>query len=316
VSVQAGSFQLGINLGTPQPSTSSGSAGSDLTLPTGQATKVTGGGLLPGSQLQVWLPGMRGNTAKELARIPVSDDGTFDSELSFTARQSETPIPIGRQVLQVAGYDAEGNQTVVDMTINIGQGAPAPEPNKTVNALPELNPGQSLATSAGVPEIVTIEARVETREVVVLSGEWSFNVSLPENSGVVEEVGAGATLTLVQARTASVSGDGFQPETRVDIWLFSEPTLLGSVVVSADGSFTGEVYLDARYAIPGQHTLQLQGVADDGFIKAANLGVVVQEPVAFTTESASGLLWWLLIAVVVVLVVVTLFVVVRRRRVL
>ncbi|MDA9787007.1 fibronectin type III domain-containing protein [Pontimonas sp.] len=313
VSVQAGAFQLGINLGTPQPSNTPGAAQSDVTVPTGQSTRVNGGGLLPGSQLQVWLPGMSGTTPKELARIPVKADGTFESELSFTARQSETPIPIGRQVMQVTGYDEDGNQTVVDMTINIGQGAPTPEQNKTVNALPDLNPGQSLATSAGLPEIVTIEARVETREVAVLSGEWSFTVALPENAGVVEEVESGATLTLIQARTASVSGDGFQPDTRVDIWLFSDPTLLGSVIVSADGSFTGEVYLDARYAIPGDHTLQLQGVADDGFIKAANLGVVVQEPLTLTSESATGLLWWVLIAVVAVLVAVMLIVIVRRR---
>ncbi|MDA8777357.1 fibronectin type III domain-containing protein [Pontimonas sp.] len=313
VSVQAGAFQLGINLGTPRPSNTPGAAQSDVTVPTGQSTRVNGGGLLPGSQLQVWLPGMSGTTPKELARIPVKADGTFESELSFTARQSETPIPIGRQVMQVTGYDEDGNQTVVDMTINIGQGAPTPEPNRTVNELPDLNPGQSLATSAGLPEIVTIEARVETREVAVLSGEWSFTVVLPENAGVVEEAESGATLTLIQARTASVSGDGFQPDTRVDIWLFSDPTLLGSVIVSADGSFTGEVYLDVRYAIPGEHTLQLQGVADDGFIKAANLGVMVQEPLTLTSESATGLLWWVLIAVVAVLVAVMLIVIVRRR---
>jgi len=71
--------------------------------------------------------------------------------------------------------------------------------------------------------------------------------------------------------------------------------------------------MDVRYAIPGEHTLQLQGVADDGFIKAANLGVLVQEPLVLTSESATGLLWWVLIAVVAVLVAVMLIVIVRRR---
>ena len=94
--------------------------------------------MLPGSSLRVWLPGMTGEGPKELARIPVRTDGTFDSELSFTARQSETPIPIGRQVMQVTGFDEDGNQTVVDMVVNIGQGAPAPQPHRTVNELPDL----------------------------------------------------------------------------------------------------------------------------------------------------------------------------------
>ena len=317
LSVEAGAFQLGITMATPEasaPSAPSSGSRSDVSIPTGQSTKVTGGGLLPGSNLQVWLPGVTGENPLELARIPVKGDGTFESELSFTARQSETPLPIGRQVLQVTGFDEDGNQTVVDMTINIGQGAPAPEPNRAVNSLPDLAPGQSLATSAGTPETVTIEARPEDREVAVLSGEWSFMVSLPEEAGVVEDAGSGAIVTLIQARTATVSGDGFQPDTRVDIWLFSDPTLLGSLIVSADGSFTGEVYLDVRYAIPGEHTLQLQGVADDGFIKAANLGVVVQEPVEFTTENASSLLLWVGLAVILLLLAVLIGVTIGRRR--
>ena len=142
----------------------------------------------------------------------------------------------------------------------------------------------------------------------MVSGAWSFSVALPDDAGEIDQVDAGATITMVQTKTATVSGEGFQPDTRVDIWLFSDPTLLGSVIVSADGSFTGEVYMDVRYATVGEHTLQLQGVANDGFIKAVNLGVVVQEPVEFTTENASGLLWWVIGAflLAVVLIVVLL----------
>jgi len=204
----------------------------------------------------------------------------------------------------------------VDMTINIAQGSPEPEPNRLVDALPKLGPGQSLATSAGVPEIVTIEARPEAQEVAVTSGEWAFNVSLPEDAGRVEQVAAGANITLTQSRSATVSGEGFQPDTRVDVWLFSTPTLLGSMIVSADGSFSGEVYLDSRFAILGEHTLQLQGVAVDGFIKAANLGVVVQEPVVLSASGASALMMWVavIVALIAVLVVVTMLVSRWRRR--
>ncbi|MDA8580256.1 fibronectin type III domain-containing protein, partial [Pontimonas sp.] len=314
LSVEVGAFQLGLKLSTPGSSAPSAAGQrSDIDVPTGESTKVSGGGLLPGSSLQVWLPGVTGESPRELARIPVQSDGSFASELSFTSRQSETPIPIGRQVMQVTGYDEQGNQTIVDMVVNIGQGAPAPEPNRSVNELPELSPGQSLATSAGVPETVTIEARPDDREVAVMSGAWAFSVALPDDAGEIEQVDSGATITMVQTKTATVSGEGFQPETRVDIWLFSDPTLLGSVIVSVDGSFAGEVYMDARYATPGEHTLQLQGVADDGFIKAANLGVVVQEPVLLTVEGAGGLLWWV-VGVFLLAVLVMVVLLARRRR--
>jgi len=265
--------------------------------------------------MQVWLPGATGLAPKELARVSVGSDGTFDSQLSFTANQSQTPIPIGRQVMQVTGYDADGNQTVVDMTVNIAQGSPAPEPNRLVDALPELQPGQSLATSAGVPEIVTIEARPETREVAVSSGEWAFNVSLPADGGAVEQGATGAMVTLMQSRSATVSGDGFQPGTRVDIWLFSTPTLLGSVEVGADGSFVGDVYLDSRIAATGEHTLQLQGVGEDGYVKAANMGVLVDDATVAATatgEQSLNLIWWVFAAAV--LVALVFFLLVARRR--
>ena len=318
VLVRTGTVVLGFNPdngagggGSQNPSANS----SDLTVASGKSTTVSGGGLLPGSQMQVWLPGTNGLVPKELARIPVKSDGTFDSQVSFTSRQSETPIPIGPQVMQVTGYDAQGNQTVVDMTINIAQGSPEPEPNRLVDALPELGPGQSLATSAGVPEIVTIEARPEVREVAVTSGEWSFSVSLPDDAGRVEQVAAGANITLTQSRSAAVSGEGFQPDTRVDVWLFSTPTLLGSMIVSAGGSFSGEVYLDSRFAILGEHTLQLQGVAEDGFVKAANLGVVVQESVVLASDGAATVMIWGAVSLVAAAVAfaVALWMVRRRR---
>ena len=315
VSVGVGRVQVGITPTNPQPSGGSAtpSPASDISVSQGQSARVTGGGLLPGSQLQVWLPGISGNSPRELARIPVNTDGTFESELTFSSRQSETPVAIGRQIVQVTGFDELGNQTIVDMTITIGQGDPAPEPNRSVNALPDLAPGQSLATSAGVPEVVTIEARPDTREVAVVSGEWAFNVAVAEDSGEVQRTGDGATITLVQAKTAAVSGEGFQPGTRVDIWLFSDPTLLGSVTVASDGSFTGEVYLDSRYAVLGDHTLQLQGVGVDGFIKAANLGVVVAEPATVSTDPSSQSLFWIMGAGLIVALAAGVVLLARRR---
>lgn len=315
VQLQAGALQLGLTLNQPGVGGSGVDSNNptnspELVIPRGQSTSLNGGGLLPGSQLQIWLPG-NGTAPRELAKVPVKNDGTFDSQVSFTASRGEAPIPIGRQVMQVTGYDERGNATIVDMTVNIAQGAPTPEPNRRDNVLPALSPGQSLATSAGIPETVTVEVRTQTREVAVVSGDWEFTVSFGDDAG---EVGTGGTLTFVQEKTASVSGSGFQPETRVDIWLFSEPTLLGSVTVSADGSFTGEVYLDTRFATAGSHTLQLQGVGTDGFIKAANLGVVVQESVSLSAERAGGMLWWVFALVAVLVLSAGVTILVARRR--
>ena len=314
VSVRAGRVQVEISPDTQQGPAAPSAPGraTDLSVSTGKSASVSGAGLLPGSVIQVWLPGVTGGVATELARIPVKSDGSFASELTFTPQQTGAPVPIGRQVLQVTGFDERGSQTVVDMTIMIAQGAPAPELNRATGSLPGLLPGQSLATAAGLPENAVIEVRSEVRQVAVVSDGWSFSVGLPEASGSVLDSEGSAAIVFEQQQTAIVSGEGFQPDTRVDMWLFSDPTLLGSVIVGADGSFSGEVYLDANFAVIGEHTLQLQGVGMDGFIRAANLGVVVEgsEP-----SNSSALLWWALgVAVLVALLITVVRLVSRRGR--
>jgi MYXO-CTERM domain-containing protein len=315
VSVGVGRVQVEISPRNQQGPAAPSAPGraTDLSVATGQSATVSGGGLLPGSVLQVWLPGVTGGVAKELARIPVKSDGSFASELTFTPQQTGAPVPIGRQLLQVTGFDERGDQTVVDMTIAIAQGAPAPEPNRATGALPGLLPGQSLATAAGLPENVVIEARPEVQQVAVISDGWSFTVGLPETSGSVEASEGGASIVFEQQQTATVSGDGFQPDTRVDIWLFSDPTLLGSVIVAADGSFSGEVYLDPNFAVVGEHTLQLQGVGMDGFIRAANLGVVVEGHEAQTSDTGNSVLWWIVGAFLLALLFLLLLLARRRR---
>jgi hypothetical protein len=248
-----------------------------------------------------------------LARIPVGPDGTFSSGVNFDAGSLDLPVPIGRQVLQVVGYDEQGNQTVVDMTINIGQGVPAPEPIRQVGSLPALTAGQSLATSAGMPEAVTVTGIPGSRRVVVEGAGWVVSVDADRNKGVVENVNGDVLVRLDQSSTGRTAGTGFLPGTLATVWLFSEPTLVATVSVDDNGEFSAEFLVDARLIAPGEHTLQVQGVGSDGFIKAANLGVVVEEPVQLTTDRASGLLWWV-IGFFLLAFVFLLFVLARRRR--
>jgi hypothetical protein len=229
-------------------------------------------------------------------------------------RQFETPVPIGPQVMQIVGYDAQGNQTVVDMVINIGQGAPAPELNRLENALPVLAGGQSLGTSGGAPEVMEIIANEANSTVVARSDSWSFTVDVADTEGEVQAVPSGASITLVQSSVAVISGEGFQSGTRVDVWLFSEPTLLGSVTVADEGTVLGEFFLDPRFAGVGSHTLQLQGVGVDGFIKAANLGVSVVERAVVTSSGASVLLWSVVGVSALLLVALFVGVALRARR--
>lgn len=316
LSVNAGAFRFGVGVnaaGGGQVQVTTPSNSPELFVPRGQGATVTGGGSFPGSFVQLWLPG-NGTDAREVARIPVRPDGTFASDIAFGPGNMDLPVPIGRQVLQVVGYDEAGNQTVVDMTINIGQGVPAPEPNRQVGELPALSFGQALATSGGLPETVSITGVPETGSVNVEGSGWFISVNADENNGFVENASGNVLLRLNQSAVATAEGTGFLPGTLATVWLFSDPTLVDTVSVSEDGSFMSEFLVDGRLIAPGEHTLQVQGVGIDGYIKAANLGVLVEQATVTTSESASGLLFWMLGLLLVAIMLVFIILARRRRR--
>jgi hypothetical protein len=110
------------------------------------------------------------------------------------------------------------------------------------------------------------------------------------------------------------------PGTRADIWLFSEPTLLGSVQIGEDGGFSGLVNIDSNVVPVGDHTLQLQGVGTDGYVLATNVGVVVADlpdTNSSVVEQAAGLMWWIVFVLGVTALLVAALIVrhrVSRRR--
>ena len=310
-SLRAGVLNLGLQVQEDQGLVRQNNAGgTEIEVRKGSTAEVSGTGSLPRSTVQVFLP-LQGANAKEIARIPVDEAGTFSGDAVFATRVNERPLPIGKQVLQVVSLDQDGQQSVVEMTVNIAQSAPAPEPDRTVGQRPELSPGQFLATNAGEPEVVTVIPVPENRQARVEGDGWQMAVDIPSAGGsVAPSDEGGALLQLVRDEAAVVSGSGFMPGTRADVWLFSEPTLLGTVDIDENGQFTVGVNIDANVVAVGEHTLQLQGVGEDGYVRAANLGVVVNDTVTEVTteEAVGGFLWWLwlVVALVAVLLVIVL----------
>jgi hypothetical protein len=141
---------------------------------------------------------------------------------------------------------------------------------------------------------------------------------LTAGDAAVEPTDAGARLTLIRDESARVAGTGFLPGTRADVWLFSEPTLLGTVTIDDNGEFSGDVVIDPALIPTGEHTLQLQGVGQDGYVKAASMGVVVDDAAAQTvtetTESTVIIAWWIVATVIVLVLLLIVLVVARRRR--
>jgi hypothetical protein len=139
-----------------------------------------------------------------------------------------------------------------------------------------------------------------------------MSIEVPESNGQVKKAGEAISLKLVQNKSAFVSGTGFLPNTRADIWLFSDPTLLGTVDIDADGNFSGQIEVVGKLVPIGEHTLQVQGVGTDGFVRAANLGVLVEAGSPSTLNGSIPL--WAYATTAAALLTVFWFFVLKRRK--
>jgi hypothetical protein len=253
--------------------------------------------------VQVFMP-LGQNGSREVSQLTVDQTGSFSGDAVFTTRPTDPPLPIGRNVLQIASLNDAGERVVVEMAINIAQPVPSPQLLREDGAIPGLTPGQSLATQAGVPIDVSLTVDSDAGDTLVEGDGWTFSVNLGGDNNVSETPDGGALLTMVRGGEATISGNGFMPLSRADIWLFSDPTLLGSVEIDENGEFNGVVSIDGRVIPVGDHTLQLQGVGVDGFILAANLGVVVtdadDQAAAATSEASVSMLWWVIAVLVLI----------------
>ncbi len=232
---------------------------------------VGGGGMAPGGIVEVWMP-LPGGGSRQVALLPVGEDGSFDGALPFTGElDGNGPLPIGERTIQLYGTDANGQLTVVNVGIRVEQPGPlAPEPERAPGAPPTLTPGQSLATNAGLPTPVTVTPLPGERTTRVQGDGWLLEIDVPE--GTVRDEAGAPIMEVVAGDDTEVRGTGFLPGTRAYVWIMSDPTFLGEVRIGSDGTFAGDLPVDVA---PGQHTLQVSGVGTDGYVRAANLGVIV-----------------------------------------
>jgi hypothetical protein len=282
---EVGSVTLGLGVASDDGAVSEKSGLPAPVVKRGGSVALDMTGLRPETSLRVFFPFGNGSFA-ELPSLSIGEDGSVSTQLSLDTPGSQRPLPIGAFSLQFVGQDEDNNEIVVDVPIEVRQPDPAPEVNRLSGDRPALGVNELVAFNGGAPENVVSEASADG--VSITGADWQMAVG-DGNPGT-----DGLNFTPGEANT--VAGAGFMPGTRVDIWLFSTPTLAGSLEVDEEGEFSSEFVVDVA---TGNHTLQIQGVGADGFIRAANLGVTVADPTPEamngaeqTTSSGMTWLWW------------------------
>ena len=121
---------------------------------------------------------------------------------------------------------------------------------------------------------------------------------------------ADGNLQLDQGDSVVVEGAGFDPDSTVDIWLFSTPTRLGDLVASGAGTVFGSFPVPATIE-SGSHRLVLEGTTSDGKEAVIGVGLYLGE---YATEG--GINRWLIIVPLTLATILGLVIptTVRRRR--
>ena len=313
VSVSAGGVTVGVDV--PDPGDGAGGVVDRGGVPEpvvvpGQVKTISGGGVAAGSVVEVWVPTRAGST--RVAQIPVGADGEFSADVNVFDAVGEV-LPVGRNVAQLVTTNTAGEQVVVDMPFTIIQGDPVPEVVRDTGEVPNAPVVGAVVTTAGqVDTNPQISSDPSANTVVVDGTSWAVSVAVSDSSTVAGE-GQTTTIRSTPGSGFTVAGSGFQPETRVDVWVFSSPTLLGSATVTDGGTITVTVEFDEQLTV-GEHTLQVQAVAEDGFIRATNLPVTLQPASQTTSEGANVLLWASISAGILVLIALLTIIAIRRRQ--
>lgn len=139
--------------------------------------------------------------------------------------------------------------------------------------------GTASTTTGGVTQPLSIDV-VQDTTVRLSGGGISLQLSALDQFGVAIPVDSTRTVELDQGGSASVGGTGFAPGTYASIYVISAtgtPSLLGTVLIAADGSFSA---IDPVSALlpAGSYTLQVKGIDPSWTPRSMQLGVQVGPP--------------------------------------
>jgi len=138
----------------------------------------------------------------------------------------------------------------------------------------KVSAGQTAVQVDGVKTDATVTR--ENNQMVVNAGSFNATLSGLDKAGMKTPLDSDGNIHLAGGDVIKISVGGFKPGTTVEVWLFSTPTKLGSVVVGADGTVTG------AYKLPfgiksGSHRVVITARMANGKPTTFTLGILVGE---------------------------------------
>lgn len=252
---------------------SSNSAAGSISLPAGSTVQVqvvsyfSPSGSLSSTPITVSVPNAPAPSSPTASPSPSPTDST-------PATTSPAPTP-GGTVMPTGPLapNLPGSNSAIPVT-----GVPLGDSVLLVNGQP-----QSLTVKPTQLESNTSGSAKKPTALVIEGDGFSMTIAGLGTSGKPLGLTPDGALILEADRRAAVEGTGFQPNSDVELFLFSDPRYVGKVHTDAVGSFKDTVPLPAD--IPaGRHTLQSNGFDLDGQVRSVSLGVQLN-PVSTSSKT-------------------------------
>jgi len=221
---------------------------------------------------------------------------TVAPALSIVIQAPVTTVAQGQVSVATVAPTTTSTTTSTTMVLLGANGLPAPTtttiapPKPAATTTTTTLPAIVTTTTVGPPEVAKVSAgqsavqvdgvttdAVVTRknnQMVVTAGSLSATLSGLDRTGKLSPLDSDGNVHLAGGDIIKISVGGFKPETIVEVWLFSTPMKLGSVVVGEDGTVTGE------YKLPfgiksGSHRVVVTAKMVNGKSTTFTLGILV-----------------------------------------
>lgn len=158
---------------------------------------------------------------------------------------------------------------------------------------------QAITSNSGMPAVVTSDGRLElppTESVILVNGAFAPTAELVTQGSEVIAQNNQTEFKLVFAANAGKAllgdqiaffGKGFTPGSPLVVWIQSSPIKLKEVTTDTNGGRFTEFAIPEDLT-PGKHTLQINGVDENGNIISMAYGIEVDEPSSVIAQNTAA----------------------------
>ena len=208
------------------------------------------------SDPSIWEVCQLENSCYQVEEIDISDDAELEGEDEIDE------CPDGGACLEIS--DAQGDESIESDSEEIAEQVVEVEvPEEAIEASnePEITQEQLPESTVEVSDSDDVEGvvKLNDRAVQISSKGAIVTIAASGDEGISID---GTTLKAFNSSTYEISGSGFLSNSTVELYVYSDPYLLGVLETDADGEFVGSISLPTDLD-SGSHRFEVVGIGAD-----------------------------------------------------